>query len=280
MVDGEVVFLVQQRDGLAHVQDADDAVDLAFVHGQLVVVAGRQLGLDVLDGQREVQRLDLAARRHDVLDRDFFQLEQVQQDALVLLRDVAARFQHNGTQFFRRQALLRVRMAHAHGADAQQAQQARHEQVDEPDRRLGDFHERPQHEAGTERDAFRVAGADDFRRYLREHDQEEGDDGRRDRDHAFLVAEEQDRDGRDERRRHRVDGRVGDQDEGQQLVRAVQQPQRGDGAAVAAPGEVAQAVLVGRHQGGFRHREEGRAENQEGECEDEHPDWYGFQGSP
>jgi hypothetical protein len=61
MLDRQFVFLVQQRHRLAHVQDADDAVDLAFVDRQLVVVAGGQLALDFLDRQGQVQRLDLAS---------------------------------------------------------------------------------------------------------------------------------------------------------------------------------------------------------------------------
>ena len=48
MVGGELAFLVEQRHGLAHVQDAGHLVDLAFVHQQLVVVAGHQLPADRL----------------------------------------------------------------------------------------------------------------------------------------------------------------------------------------------------------------------------------------
>ena len=91
---------------MAHVQDADDLVDLAFVDRQLVVIAGGQLVLDFLDRHGQVQRLDLGARGHDVLDRDVLQVEQVEQDALVLLRDEVAAFEHDGAQFFGRHALL------------------------------------------------------------------------------------------------------------------------------------------------------------------------------
>jgi hypothetical protein len=77
-----------------------------------------------------------------------------------------------------------------------------------------------------------IGGADHLRRDLGEHDQQEGHAGGGDRDHAFLVAEEQDRDRRDQGGGHGIDQGIRDQHQRQQLVGAVEQPQRGDGAAV------------------------------------------------
>ena len=68
MVDRQFFFLIQQRDRLAHVQDAGDAVDFSFIHRQFVVVASSQLTLDFIDRHSQVQCFDLGARGHDVLD--------------------------------------------------------------------------------------------------------------------------------------------------------------------------------------------------------------------
>ena len=46
------------------------------------------------------------ARNHDVFDGDTFQIKQVEQDRLVLPRNKMARFEHQGSEFFRRHALF------------------------------------------------------------------------------------------------------------------------------------------------------------------------------
>ncbi len=277
MLDRQFFFLVQQRHRLAHVQDADNAVDLAFVDGQLVVVAGGQLALDFIDRQFQVQRLDLRAGRHDVLNRDGFQVEQVEQDAFVLLREEVAALQHDGAHFLGRQAgLMRV----CAGLDAEQLEYQRDEQVDEPDHRLGQRHQRLEHHAGRQGNLFREGSADDFRRNLGKHDQQEGHHGSRDGDDVVVMAEGVDGDRGDQGGGHGVDQRVGDQHQRQQLVGALQQPQGSDGAAAAVLGHVAQAIAVGRHQGGFGHGEEGRAQYQESERKKLRPKRHGIQGSP
>src|SRR5690606_40778420 len=49
---------LQQREAAAHVQDAHDAIDLAFVDRQLVVEAGRDLVAPGGLAASEVERLD------------------------------------------------------------------------------------------------------------------------------------------------------------------------------------------------------------------------------
>ena len=49
MPDREFLFLVQQADRLADVQDAGNLVDFTIVHQQFIVVARRQLMLDIVD---------------------------------------------------------------------------------------------------------------------------------------------------------------------------------------------------------------------------------------
>jgi hypothetical protein len=69
------------------VEDADDVGRVVLVHGDAGVEAGRQLRLDVVDRRADVDRLDFAARRHDVGHRQLLEFEQVEQDGAVLLRE-------------------------------------------------------------------------------------------------------------------------------------------------------------------------------------------------
>ena len=57
-------------------------------------------GQDVFKRRLQVDGFDFAARRHDVLDRDVFEVEQVQQHRLVLMWDEMTSFQHHSPQIF------------------------------------------------------------------------------------------------------------------------------------------------------------------------------------
>ena len=66
-------------------QHADDVVQLAAVGEEPRVVARCDLLHEVLGRCIQVDRLDLRARRHHVLDGDALEIEQVDQDPRVLL---------------------------------------------------------------------------------------------------------------------------------------------------------------------------------------------------
>ena len=94
----ELVAHQQPRD-LLHVQDADQRLELAVVHRDARVPALADLFDDVVPVVLEVDAVDLAARHHDVVDRDLFQVEDAHQHALVAVRDDGARLGDDGAQF-------------------------------------------------------------------------------------------------------------------------------------------------------------------------------------
>ena len=84
----------------------------------------------------EVERVDLVARRHHVVDGDRLEVDQVGEHRPVLAAEVLAAFEHQRAQLLLRQRACRPRSCRL---DAQQLQQALHEQVDEPRRPARDF---------------------------------------------------------------------------------------------------------------------------------------------
>jgi len=66
-------------------------------------MAGRQLVLDFFPGLGEVENLDAAARRHDILDRDVVEVEQAGQDGPVFLWNQMGGFENQAAQFLGRQ---------------------------------------------------------------------------------------------------------------------------------------------------------------------------------
>src|SRR5438105_8297222 len=83
-----------QVQDLAHMNDAYDIVRLAPVDRYARVVTGDDLAAQGFRVRIEVHCVDVIARRHHIVDGDLLQLEQVEQDAVVLGRQVAAAFQH------------------------------------------------------------------------------------------------------------------------------------------------------------------------------------------
>ena len=201
----------------------EHAVDIALIDDQLVVIAGFELMQDLLERRVEVERFDAAARDHHVVDGNIFEVEQVQQDAAVFGRHEAARFEHDGAQFFGGEALV----ASAFRVDVQHAQHGVREQIDEPDERPRDAHQRRDDQAGRQRDLFGIRRADDFRRDLGENDDQERDDACRDRQHEVVTTERAQRDRRGQHRNDGVEQIVADQHDAQQLIRLREQPLRG-----------------------------------------------------
>jgi hypothetical protein len=122
------------------------------------------------------------------------------------------------------------------------------------DQRLQQYQQRPQHQAGGEGNAIRIAGTDDLGQDLREHDQQQRHEGDGNDQHGLVVPEHGDGNQRDQDGSERIDQRAGDQHHGQHPVGTFKQPQRGRGASAAAARQVAQPVPADCHQGRFGHR--------------------------
>ena len=96
---------VQVRQHVAHVQDADDVIDVFVVQRHAGVLA---VGQRLADGGPVVVDIDagdLVARYHDVLDAHMFEVHQVQQHRLVARGNHRAGLQHHGTQLLLGQCL-------------------------------------------------------------------------------------------------------------------------------------------------------------------------------
>ena len=204
----------------------------------------------------EVDAVDIAARHHDVFNRGGFEIEYAEQHLLMLLRNHGARFLDHGTQFFTAQGLARA-FQFAHAENGQHAVrhpvQGRHEW---PQYEL----QGPQDERGRESNAFRVNGSEGFGHYLGKHQQNGGQDRARHEQRMFAPQLQ----GHDRRYLcdYDVDEVVAEQQQADQAVRTFEQFLCRLRGAVAALGEVLQAITIERHHGGLGTREERRDQDQ------------------
>ena len=208
----------------------------------------------------------MGARCHHVLDRNFFQVEQVEQDAAVLFLHYIATFHHHGAQLVGRQALVACT-----GADMQQAQQDGDQQMHQPDHWSRQHQQRAQHHAGSHGDALRVARADDLGQDLRKHDQQQRHQHDCNDQHGFLAAEHGHGDQRDQRCGQRIGQRAADEHHGEHPVGAFEQPQRSGGPLAAPACKMAQPVPAGGHQRRFAHRKKCGEKDQYNEREQLRP---------
>ena len=228
-------------------EHADDVVERLLVDRHARVVGRRQLLAQQRRLQREIETVDLAARRHHVVDRNRFEIEQIGEHRPMLAANVLAAFEHQCAEL-----LLRKRRAGIGGGlDVQELEQRLHEKIDEPHDRLGDLQHRHEREAHERREAVRVRSADDFRRDLGEYEEGErnGDSAETQRD--FPFTEQALGEDRRERRGSGVEERVAEQNDAEQSVGFVQQSDRELRAAVAALRAVLQTIAVDRHHRRF-----------------------------
>ena len=126
MLDFELVRLLQPQD-LLHMDDADDIIELILVDGDAGVVAVRELMRQQGGLGGDIDRLDVASWRHDVVDADRFQVEQVGEHRTMLAAKIMS-FEHQATHL-----LLRECFRHSGpGLEAKSLEQPLHEQIDEP----------------------------------------------------------------------------------------------------------------------------------------------------
>ena len=114
----------------------------------------------------EIERVDLVARGHHVVDGHRLEVEQVREHGAMLAAEVLP-LQHERAQLLLRSASSRRRSSRSMRSSLRSALD---EQVDEPDDRRGRLQHRRQQVAHDGRDAVGVRGADHLRRDLREHE--------------------------------------------------------------------------------------------------------------
>ena len=93
-VIGAPFLIAPPMQNLAHEQHADHGVGLAAADGHPRVITGLEFRAYLLARRIEVERIDLAARRHDVVDGDLLEIEEVDQHHVMLGRQIAAALEH------------------------------------------------------------------------------------------------------------------------------------------------------------------------------------------
>jgi len=91
---GQLV-MAEQASNLSHVDDALDLVDVVAEHRQTRVWRGAQLADDRFQIVIEIDPGDLVTRDHDVVDGDPLQIENAEQHALPIQRQVGAGFAYD-----------------------------------------------------------------------------------------------------------------------------------------------------------------------------------------
>src|SRR5690606_17841742 len=159
---------------VAQVHLADDIVEVASIDGQLRVVTGGELVDDVVPVVLEVDALDAAARDHDVVDGDRFQLEDAQQHLLVAARNELGRLLDDGAKLLGAQ-----RVVAPFQRDAEYSRQQRTHGVDADYDRARDLDKERERVDGPEGDLLGVQGGHGLGRYLGEdeHDQRDRSGG-------------------------------------------------------------------------------------------------------
>ena len=105
-LSGEFVPAVQQARDAAHVDDADNVVNVALIDRQAGVPAMPELRHDFIDRIIQIDRVHFTAGQHDVVHTDVFEFQDTQQHALMALGDQAAGLAHDRAQFIRRQGRI------------------------------------------------------------------------------------------------------------------------------------------------------------------------------
>gem|GEM_PF-6286412 len=223
--------------------------------------AGQKLGADRFRRVIEIDAVDLVAGHHDVVDRDFFQIEDAGQHLPVALGDHRRRLRDHGAQFFAAELWRRGRPRLL----TEQSQNAVGYQVHRGHHRKDDFSQWFEYPGCRKGDLLGVQRGEGLGRDFRKNQGQESHDTDRDRNPGF--AEQAQGDDRRDRGREVVDQQISEQDQAEQPVGSLEQA---TGALCAVmslvAGEMPQPVAVERHQRRFRAREKRRAENAQHEC--------------
>src|SRR5882757_7050847 len=92
----------------ADMHNADDVVQSFPVHRQARMVAYCDLASYFIGRRSDVDSLNLMTRRHCVLHGNRFEIEEIQQDVLMFLRQEIAPFENKSAQFLHRKCMWLV----------------------------------------------------------------------------------------------------------------------------------------------------------------------------
>jgi len=211
----------------------------------------------------QVERLDLVARRHHVVDADRARSNRLASIARCLPRKKWPSSTRLRTSSCDSRLDLLARI------EPQQFEQPLHEQVDEPYDRIRQAQHRRQQKAHRWGDAIGVRGAHDLGRDLGKDQDRERDGDAADHQRYLALSEQARGDHRGERGRDRVDQRVAEEDDAEQLVGAGEQAEGDFGAAFAVLRPEPQPVPVDRHHRRLGDREKTRNRKQRNQRDDQ-----------
>jgi hypothetical protein len=81
----------------SQMQDADDFIDIVPIHGQSCVLALVDDSFDLVLLVIEIDADDFIMRHHDIVDRDFFEIENADKHLPIAVRNAAACFVYDCT---------------------------------------------------------------------------------------------------------------------------------------------------------------------------------------
>ena len=231
---------------IAHVQHADNIVDVVAPHRQAGVRAGLQGAQDGVVVLVEIDAEDLVARHHHVVHRHFLEVEDIQQHAPVRRGNQRPGLVDDGAQLLGGQVFLLPRCR----VGAEQAHQAIGDKIHRPDHRVHDLHQRQQDHAGGKGNTLRAQGGQGLGGDLGEDQDHQGQgDGRN--GNAGVAPQADGQDGGDGGSEN-VDQVIADQDQSDQAIRSLQQFAGPAGTPMLLLTQVLQPVAVEGHHCRFR----------------------------
>ena len=133
-------------------QHADDVIQGVFEDRHARVIARRQLLREQCRFLGQVERLDVVARSHHVVDGDRVEIEKIGQHGAMLAAEIMT-FEHQTAHFLLRQRDL----GSVPRIEPEQLEQTLHEKIDEPDDRRRRLEHRRQDVAHQRREPDRRA---------------------------------------------------------------------------------------------------------------------------
>src|SRR5690606_3845765 len=83
----ELAIAVDQADGATQMQQSDNVIDVLFIYRDASKFAGAELADECDIGVIEIEAHHFGARHHDVVDAHLLQIENIEQHALMPLRN-------------------------------------------------------------------------------------------------------------------------------------------------------------------------------------------------
>ena len=261
-IRGQAV-LSRRRDYSAQMEDAFDLVDVAAVEWHACMLRMHDLLEDLGGRIIEIDRVDLLARDHDVVDGDFLEIQDAHEHLSVTAWDQGTGFRDDGTELLAAQGI-------PVGSGRRQPEQTQHtvrHPVDGDHQRLEDDEQPGEDVRGGKRDALGMKCREGFRRHLREYQDHQGEEARRKSDAGF--SEQAQREHRRQRGRGDVHEVVPEEDQADEPVRALEKPACAPCALMSGPGEMAEPVPIQGHHAGLGAGETCREDDEDDEGADQ-----------